>query len=405
MARDSKKVSTMSGTRGGERTAYESGEIVRALDEIIRKAVQARASDIHIETKEDRVRIRFRVDGVMAEQPYMPLAAAAPLCSRIKVLAKMDIAERRQPQDGTFKSELGRGRKISLRASTFPAFDGEKVVLRLLQANAIMPLDTLGLGRGQVQTVRQMARNTGGLVLVTGPTGSGKTSTLYSILSELDTSRLNIVTLEDPIEVQLPEITQGQVTTRAGFTFAKGLRAILRQDPDVILVGEMRDAETAQIAIQASLTGHLVLSTMHTNSTISTITRLIDIGLEPYIVANALVGLLAQRLVRMACTKCAQPYTLEQDVTAEVGFPLPEGSTMQRAVGCDACMYTGFKGRRGIFETVEITEPIQTLIKRKAEAREYKALLREMGVPTLRRVGMRQALKGRTTASEVLRVT
>ncbi len=400
---DSKRVPVS--TTSSDLGPVDSSDIVRALDEIIRRAVVARASDIHIETKPDRVRVRYRVDGVMAEQPFLPLGAAAPLISRIKVLARMDIAEKRQPQDGTFKCELGRGRTVSLRASTFPSFDGEKAVMRLLQANAIMSLEALGMGGGQVQTIRKLVRQNGGLMLVTGPTGAGKTSTLYSMLAELDTSRLNIVTLEDPIEVQLPDITQGQVNPRAGFTFATGLRAILRQDPDVILVGEMRDAETAQIAIQASLTGHLVLSTMHTNSTIATIARLMDIGLEPYIVANALLGVMAQRLVRVVCPLCAQPYQLDQDVTPEIGFALPEGSTLQRAVGCDKCMYTGFRGRRGVFEVVEVTDAVQALIKRKAPAKDYKALLREMGVPTLRRVGMRQALKGRTTASEVLRVT
>jgi general secretion pathway protein E len=403
MNMDSKRVPVS--TTSSDLGPVDSSDIVRALDEIIRRAVVARASDIHIETKPDRVRVRYRVDGVMAEQPFLPLGAAAPLISRIKVLARMDIAEKRQPQDGTFKCELGRGRTVSLRASTFPSFDGEKAVMRLLQANAIMSLEALGMGGGQVQTIRKLVRQNGGLMLVTGPTGAGKTSTLYSMLAELDTSRLNIVTLEDPIEVQLPDITQGQVNPRAGFTFATGLRAILRQDPDVILVGEMRDAETAQIAIQASLTGHLVLSTMHTNSTIATIARLMDIGLEPYIVANALLGVMAQRLVRVVCPLCAQPYQLDQDVTPEIGFALPEGSTLQRAVGCDKCMYTGFRGRRGVFEVVEVTDAVQALIKRKAPAKDYKALLREMGVPTLRRVGMRQALKGRTTASEVLRVT
>jgi general secretion pathway protein E len=403
MNMDSKRVPVS--TTSSDLGPVDSSDIVRALDEIIRRAVVARASDIHIETKPDRVRVRYRVDGVMAEQPFLPLGAAAPLISRIKVLARMDIAEKRQPQDGTFKCELGRGRTVSLRASTFPSFDGEKAVMRLLQANAIMSLEALGMGGGQVQTIRKLVRQNGGLMLVTGPTGAGKTSTLYSMLAELDTSRLNIVTLEDPIEVQLPDITQGQVNPRAGFTFATGLRAILRQDPDVILVGEMRDAETAQIAIQASLTGHLVLSTMHTNSTIATIARLMDIGLEPYIVANALLGVMAQRLVRVVCPLCAQPYQLDQDVTPEIGFALPEGSTLQRAVGCDKCMYTGFRGRRGVFEVVEVTDAVQALIKRKAPAKDYKALLREMGVPTLRRVGMRQAIKGRTTASEVLRVT
>lgn len=382
-----------------------SGEIVRALDEVIRRATRLRASDIHFEPKPDKLRIRFRVDGVMVEQPYLPVSACKPMISRIKVLGRMDIAIKRQPQDGTFKVDLGHKKTVSLRASTFPCFDGEKAVLRLLEANAIIGMDQLGMGRGQVQALRRLAKNSGGLALVTGPTGSGKTSTLYSVLGELDTARLNIVTLEDPIEVQITDITQGQVNPRAGFTFADGLRAILRQDPDVILVGEMRDAETASIAIQASLTGHLVLSTMHTNSTISTITRLMDLGIEPYIVANALVGVVAQRLVRVVCPQCSEPYTLEQDVSEEVGFALPENATLVRAVGCDHCMFTGFKGRRGIFEIVEVEERLQTLIKHRAGADEYKKLLREMTVPTLRRVGMRQALKGRTTASEILRVT
>ncbi|MCP4869027.1 MAG: type II/IV secretion system protein [Proteobacteria bacterium] len=386
-------------------TEQGSGEIVRALDDVIRRATKLRASDIHFEPKPDKLRIRFRVDGVMVEQPYLPLKACKPMISRIKVLGRMDIAIKRQPQDGTFKVDLGHKKTVSLRASTFPCFDGEKAVLRLLEADAVIGMDQLGMGRGQVQALRRLVRNSGGLVLVTGPTGSGKTSTLYSVLSELDTTRLNIVTLEDPIEVQITEITQGQVNPRAGFTFADGLRAILRQDPDVILVGEMRDAETASIAIQASLTGHLVLSTMHTNSTISTITRLMDLGIEPYIVANALVGVVAQRLVRVVCSRCNEPYTLEKDVSEEVGFALPENATLVRAVGCDHCMFTGFKGRRGIFEVVEVEERLQALIKTRGGSDQYKKLLRDMTVPTLRRVGMRQALKGRTTASEILRVT
>jgi general secretion pathway protein E len=399
MARDPRSDSGVDSAR------FESGEIVRAFNEILRRAVAARASDIHLEPKADRLRIRFRTDGVMVEQPYLPASANLPLISRVKVLARMDIAEKRQPQDGNFKQDLGRGKTVSLRASTFPCFDGEKIVLRLLEANAMIAMEQLGMGRGQVRSLRQMCARTGGLVLVTGPTGSGKTSTLYAALAELDTARLNIVTLEDPIEVQLPEITQGQVNPRAGFTFASGLRSILRQDPDVILVGEMRDAETAAIAIQASLTGHMVLSTMHTNSTIATITRLMDLGIEPYIVASALVGVLAQRLIRLVCPQCNQSYKLEEDVSEEIGFSLPEDSTLVRAVGCAACNNTGFRGRRGLFEVVETSDRLQRLIKKKAGADEYKELLRDMQIPTLRRVGMRQALKGRTTASEVLRVT
>jgi general secretion pathway protein E len=390
---------------GRAKPAEAGQEVIRALDEIVRRAFKSRASDVHIEPKADRLRIRLRIDGVLSEEPPLPASMASAIVSRVKVLAKMDISERRQPQDGMFKVSLGRSQLVTLRASTFPCFEGEKLVLRLLMAGSILPLNTLGVEAEQATQLRRMIQQQGGLMLVTGPTGSGKTSTLYALLSELDTCRLNIVTLEDPIEVQLPEITQGQVNRRAGFTFASGLRSILRQDPDVILVGEMRDPETAQIALQASLTGHLVLSTLHTNSTIATITRLIDIGLEPYTVANALIGIVAQRLVRTVCKHCAEEYVLETDVTKEIGFPLPIGSTLKRAVGCDRCYGIGFRGRRGIFEIVEADDCLRRLIKENAGIVEYRQYLKEAGVPTMRRAGMRQALKGKTTAPEVLRVT
>ncbi len=386
-------------------TGLDSDDVVQLLDSLILDAVQARASDMHIEPKEDRLRVRYRIDGVMNEQPPVKAKLALPIISRVKVLAKMDIAERRQPQDGTFKVDLGTLGRVSLRASTFPCFEGEKLVMRILRAGDILPMDQLGMAPGQVRQMRGLVAHTGGLLLVTGPTGSGKTSSLYAALSELDTKRLNIVTLEDPMEVQLPDITQGQVNRRAGFTFSSGLRAILRQDPDVILVGEMRDPETAAIAVQASLTGHLVLSTMHTNSAIETITRLIDIGLEPYIVANALLGVISQRLVRVVCPHCAEEYTLGRDVTEEVGFPIPPESRFRRAIGCERCLHTGFRGRTGIFELVEMGDRLRTMIKGKAENHDIKAHLRERGIPTLRRVGFQIALQGKTTAAEVLRVT
>ncbi len=380
-------------------------DVIRLLDDLVIDAVRARASDIHIEPKEDRLRVRYRIDGVMSEQKALNSRLALPLVSRIKVLSKMDIAEKRQPQDGTFKVDVPRAGAVSLRASTFPCFEGEKLVMRVLRAGDLLPLDKLGMGKGQVRQLRDISNRTGGLMLVTGPTGSGKTSTLYAALSELDTARLNIVTLEDPMEVQLPDITQGQVNRRAGFTFSSGLRAILRQDPDVILVGEMRDPETAAIAVQASLTGHLVLSTLHTNSAIETITRLVDIGLEPYIVANALVAIVSQRLVRRVCSQCAQPYTLGRDVSEDVGFRIPPDSRFFRAIGCDLCLRTGFRGRTGIFEVVEVDDRMRSMIKRKAENHEIKEALRERGIPTLRRVGFQAALQGKTTAAEVLRVT
>jgi general secretion pathway protein E len=380
-------------------------DVVATLNEMILTAVRSRASDIHIEPKEREVRIRFRIDGVLVPQRALPSDAAAPIISRVKILGRMDIAEKRQPQDGNFKLDVGPRQSVSLRASTFPAFEGEKCVLRILESGGLLDFEALGMTKGQVMATRRLTNRNGGLLLVTGPTGAGKTSTLYAMLTELDTTRLNVVTLEDPIEVQIPEITQGQVNNRAGFTFAGGLRAILRQDPDVILVGEMRDRETAEIAIQASLTGHLVLSTLHTNSSIETITRLVDIGLEPYTVANALVGVIAQRLVRVTCRGCTKSYRLEKDVSAEVGFPLPEGAKLLQAVGCERCMGTGFHGRSGIFEIVEVDDRIRSLIKNRAESPMFKQVLRDMGIPTLRRAGMNAALRGRTTPSEVLRVT
>ncbi len=391
-------------TQSTKPLAADGGEIIRALDKIVRRAAIAGASDIHLEPKPERMRIRFRLDGVMAEQPPLRSALCAPLVSRVKVLAKMDIAEKRKLQDGTFRMPIGES-EVSVRVSTFPTFDGEKVVLRLLTGGAVLPVEELGMDELQAHTLRGLTSRTGGLLLVTGPTGSGKTSTLYAILSELDTRRLNVVTLEDPIEVQLPEVTQGQVHPKAGFTFANGLRAILRQDPDVILVGEMRDAETAAIAIQASLTGHLVLSTMHTNSTIATITRLLDLGLEPYVVASALVGVVAQRLVRVVCPSCASPFTLTGSVATEVGFELPANAMLAQAVGCERCHNTGFRGRRGIFEVLEVDDHLTPLIKRKANVVEFKQVLRELRVPTLRRAGIALALQGETTVPEVLRAT
>jgi general secretion pathway protein E/type IV pilus assembly protein PilB len=326
------------------------------------------------------------------------------MVSRIKVMARMDIAERRNPQDGMFKLELA-GKSVSVRASTFPCLDGEKVVLRLHEAAALIPVDRLGMTSTQASIAEQLIARPGGLVLATGPTGSGKTSTLYAMLATLDTVARNVVTLEDPIEVQLPQITQGQVQPKIGFTFASGLRAVLRQDPDVIMVGEMRDEETASIALQAGLTGHLVLSTLHTSSSIETITRLIDIGIVPHTVANALNGVICQRLVRRPCPHCSESYELDRDVTEEVGFGLPLGCKLLRVRGCDACLQTGYRGRVGIYEVVPINDRLRAAIKRGNDTPALKQILRELGIPTLRRAGMALALRGGTTPGEVLRVT
>lgn len=377
---------------------------VSSLDEILLRAAMVGASDVHLEPREDRVRVRIRVDGVMVEQSSLSAAVGGQIVSRIKVLGRMDIAERRNPQDGMFRMELG-GKPVSIRASTFPCIDGEKVVLRMHQSGALIPMDRLGMNAIQSKLVEQMIARNGGLVLATGPTGSGKTSTLYAMLSTLDTVRRNVVTLEDPVEVQLPQVTQGQVQPKAGFTFASGLRSVLRQDPDVIFVGEMRDEETASIALQAGLTGHLVLSSLHTSSSIETITRLMDMGLAPHVIANALTGVVCQRLVRKPCVSCAESYELDRDVTDEVGFALPFGAKLLRARGCDNCLHTGYRGRVGIYEVLPLNDRIRSAIKRSAETTVLKQLLRECGIPTLRRAGMALALQGGTTPGEVLRVT
>lgn len=374
------------------------------LDELLLRASSVGGSDVHLEPKEDKLRVRIRVDGVMVDQPPLPIHQSGQIVSRIKVLARMDIAERRMPQDGMFRLELG-GKSVSIRASTFPCLDGEKVVLRLHQNSALIPMDRLGMTAAQGKLAEQLVARNGGLVLTTGPTGSGKTSTLYAILSTLDTVRRNVVTLEDPVEVQLPQITQGQIQPKAGFTFATGLRSVLRQDPDVIFVGEMRDEETASIAVQAGLTGHLVLSTLHTSSSIETITRLVDIGLPLHTIANSLNGIICQRLVRKPCARCVESYELDRDVTEEVGFALPLGVTLLRARGCEVCLQTGYRGRMGIYEVLVLNDRIRSAIKRGAETSVLKQLLRECGVPTLRRAGMALALHGGTTPGEVLRVT
>jgi len=383
--------------------APEASDSVRLLDDVLLEAMTVGASDVHIEPKESYLRVRVRVDGVMVDRPPIALQLSGQVISRVKVLARMDIAEKRNPQDGTFRLELG-GRTLSVRASTFPCIDGEKVVLRLVMSSGPLPMEQLGMAQGQLRQAQQLIARSG-LVLATGPTGSGKTSTLYALVSTLDTVQRNVVTLEDPIEAHIPQITQGQVQPKAGFTFASGLRSILRQDPDVILVGEMRDAETASIAVQAGLTGHLVLSSLHASSSIESITRLFDIGLPAQSLANALNGVICQRLVRKPCPHCAETYELDRDVTEEVGFALPMGARLVRARGCPQCLNTGYRGRTGIYEVLAFNDTLRSAIKRSVDVVTLKQLLREQGVPTLRRAGMALALRGGTTPGEVLRLT
>jgi general secretion pathway protein E/type IV pilus assembly protein PilB len=377
---------------------------VLILDEIIRRAVQAKASDIHLEPKRDRLNVRFRVDGEMVEEQGVPLDVAPEVASRVKVLARMDIAERRVPQDGQLTLLLD-GHPVHLRASSFPSSLGEKIVLRLLSGHGLIAFEKLGLDAPTQALVRALVDRPQGFIVTSGPTGAGKTSTLYSFLRLIDTKRTNVVTLEDPIEVELGNITQGQTNVKAGFTFATGLRAILRQDPDVILVGEIRDAETAGIALQASLTGHLVLSTLHTSDAVESAVRLVDLGVEPWIVANALTAILAQRLVRLVCTSCAERGTLSSPVLDGEEVVLEAGSAVPKPKGCAKCLRTGYKGRTGIFEVVIVDDDMRELVKHKASPREYRGLLKKRGVPSLRRIGLELVKDGRTTVDEVVRVT
>ncbi|WP_437539384.1 GspE/PulE family protein [Sorangium sp. So ce726] len=387
-------------------TASEELDAVKVLDHLVRRAVSMGASDIHVEPKRDGIRVRYRVDGVMVAQGQIPIEIAPSLTSRVKVLARMDMTERRLPQDGQFSLELHGHPLIHLRASTFPAIHGETLVLRVLLSHQLIALDKLGLTEVDLPRLERLADRPSGLIVVCGPTGSGKTSTLYSLIKVMKTSELSIVTLEDPIEVEFADITQGQTNPRQGFTFATGLRAILRQDPDVIMVGEMRDPETAQIALQASLTGHLVLSTLHTSDAVDTVARLVDLGAESWIVANALLAVIAQRLVRKLCEECAETYELEAAVTGEEDKVLiEEGAELKRSVGCQTCHLTGYRGRIGLFEMLELDDDLRDLVKARAGKRAYRDAARKVGLVPLREAGLAKVKEGLTSLDEVLRVT
>ena len=382
----------------------DSNRMSQMVDRCLVRAVQERASDIHFEPRENRLRVRFRIDGVLTERPGFPGEGVTAVVSRLKVLAGMDISERRMPQDGGFnftKGMIG----ANFRISTFPTELGEKVVLRVLNAEkGNLTLDRLGMEEKMAERLRGLIRKPNGIILSTGPTGSGKTSSLYALLREFDADTVNIVTLEDPIEYRLPGITQGQTNARVGFTFAAGLRSILRQDPDVIMVGEMRDAETSQIAFRAALTGHMVLSTLHTNSAMESIVRLIDMGTERFVVAAALRAVVSQRLVRKVCGACRVPARLPAAFAQKL--QVSRTTMIYRAKGCPQCAMTGYMGRTGVFEMIELDEGLSDLLKSPRTARmELARALAERGVVSLKRAGMSRVLKGETTIEEILRVS
>ncbi|HEU5171403.1 MAG TPA: type II/IV secretion system protein [Gemmatimonadales bacterium] len=380
--------------------------IIRLVDMMLADGVTSRASDIHVEPAEGGVVVRYRIDGVLRQVMKIPRSAGLPLISRIKIMSGLDIADRLRPQDGRARVSVN-GEPIDLRVSTLPASLGEKVVIRILSQKAtVLSLDGLGLNDDEAEQIRRLLRYKEGIVLVTGPTGSGKTTTLYSALRLIQGEGVNIVTVEDPVEYRLGQnIVQVQVHEKAGLTFASALRSILRQDPDVVLVGEIRDQETAQIALQASLTGHLVLSTLHTNDAANSVTRLLDMGLEAYKIASALRGVVAQRLMRRLCLACREPAGEGVGVPERVARLLPPGATLYRAVGCPACAMTGYRGRFSIVEVLTMTPELERQIGAGANADVIAEMARGNGMGSLWESALRHVVAGETTVDELLRVT
>jgi type IV pilus assembly protein PilB len=378
--------------------------VVKLVNLIIERAVDKRASDIHSEPEENCLRVRYRVDGVLQETMVIPRMLRAAVTSRFKILANVNIAERRIPQDGRFSMRI-KGRRFDVRVSTFPTIHGEKVVMRLLErCGATIPLEELGMSENVLKTFSQVLGLTHGIVLVTGPTGSGKSTTLYAALNRINTPDKNIVTLEDPVESQIQGINQGHTNPTAGFTFSAGLRSILRQDPDIIMVGETRDVETSEIAIQAALTGHLVFTTVHTNDSVSAITRLIDMGIEPFLVASSVSAILAQRLVRKVCRTCASNADPEEIMVPDTG-EARRLANLLKAEGCEKCSKSGYSGRVGLYELVVINDEMRRIITNGADEQALKREARASGYRTMFEDGLDKCAAGITTLEEVMRVT
>ncbi|MDR1936306.1 MAG: type II secretion system ATPase GspE [Candidatus Accumulibacter sp.] len=383
--------------------AEEDAPVIRLINTLLAQALRENASDVHFEMFETRATVRFRVDGQLRDviEPKRGLHAA--MVSRVKVMAGLDIAEKRLPQDGRIALRIA-GRPVDVRVSTLPAGHGERVVLRLLDKSAgRLELERLGMRADTLGRLKQLLRQPHGILLVTGPTGSGKTTTLYAALSGMDSRSTNIMTVEDPIEYDLDGVGQTQINTRIDMSFARALRAILRQDPDVIMIGEIRDRETAQIAVQASLTGHLVLATLHTNDAPSAITRLVDMGIEPFLLASSTIGVLAQRLARRLCPDCRQAYQSDACEMELLGLDRP--CTLQRAVGCAECNHTGYRGRTGLYELLLVDDAIRSLVHRGGNEQDIRERALENGMLLLRSDGVARVLAGETTLDEVLRVT
>ncbi|MDQ3338180.1 MAG: type II secretion system ATPase GspE [Myxococcota bacterium] len=403
--------------------ANDEAPIIRWVNSLMFQAAKERASDIHIEPGEREIVVRYRVDGVLRESKRAPKKFQASILARVKIMAGLNIAEKRLPQDGRIRRKMA-GKDVDMRVATAPTAGGERITIRLLdRSSVLLGLGDIGFAGDQLETIRSIIKRPHGILLVTGPTGSGKTTTLYACLSEINAPDINILTIEDPVEYQLEGISQTQVNSKIELTFASGLRSFLRHDPDVIMVGEIRDRETAEVAITASLTGHLVLSTVHTNDAAGGITRLVDMGIEPFLVASSLVGLLAQRLVRRPCYECARPVRPSEEILRELGldartffaggyqFPAvkgerpPPAGTVFEPVGCNACGMLGYRGRTGIYELLMISDAVRRLTLDKADAGTIRNAALEAGMVSLRFDGARKVVQGLTTPEEVLLMT
>ena len=381
--------------------------IIKLVNLLVSGAIKDRASDIHVEPYSGNLKIRYRIDGILYDILSLPRRIQSPLTSRLKIMAKLNIAEKRLPQDGRIELKIA-DRLVDVRVSVIPTAFGERVVLRLLDKSGnILLLSDLGMHDDRIKLLNRLIKSPYGIILVTGPTGSGKTTTLYAALSTINRPEINIITIEDPIEYQMDGVGQIQVNPKIDLTFAAGLRSIVRQDPDVILIGEIRDRETAEIAIQSSLTGHLVFSTLHTNDAASAVTRLIDMGIEPFLVTSSIVAIIAQRLVRVLCLHCKEVYTPDEETLVNLGLNLSvlADNTFYRKKGCNLCMQTGFRGRSAIFEIMVVDDNIRRLVLKTSDANQINELAVKQGMITLQQDGIQKVMAGITTTEEVLRVT
>ncbi|NOZ63443.1 MAG: type II secretion system ATPase GspE [Caldiserica bacterium] len=381
----------------------QEAPVIKAVNLLISQGIRERASDIHIEPEEKEIRVRYRIDGILYKVQSLPKKLQLGIISRIKVLAHLNIAEKRLPQDGRVIMKMG-DREVDLRISTFPTIYGENVVIRILEKEGIFKsIEELGLSKDTLTAFQSLIRKPYGMILVTGPTGSGKTTTLYSALSFINAVEKNIITIEDPVEYQIRGIRQTQINPRVGLNFANALRNILRQDPDIIMVGEIRDLDTAKIAVEAALTGHLVFSTLHTNDAPSSIPRLVDMGVEPYLLSSCLLGTLAQRLARVICPYCKEEHSPPADILELMG--VEKGTKFYRGKGCKFCRNTGYLGRIGIFELMIMNDKLREIALRRVPASEVRKVCVKMGMKTLREAGLEKAIEGMTTLEELLRVT